>query len=153
MNIAYFDGACQPINPGGNMGIGVFIQLDNGHNHHISYCIFASEFETQTSNNIAEYLALNSALEYFIEHKMQDLPIGIIGDSQLVIKQMIGEYGANSGLYIPHYRRAQELAEQFANLSFRWVPREQNAIADGLSTKSLVNAGTIITDFAKFKKR
>jgi ribonuclease HI len=56
----------------------------------------------------------------------------IKGDSQLVIKQMKGEYRVNSATskkYVPEIKRLLAGKE----VSFSWVPREENEVADGLS--------------------
>ena len=57
----------------------------------------------------------------------------INGDSQLVIRQMIGQYAVRANQIIPLHRRARELAQQVGVDRWRWVPREQNYEADHLS--------------------
>jgi len=55
---------------------------------------------------------------------------------------MDGEWRALRGLYLPYYKKAKNLIRQNnLDLSFWWVPREQNEEADALSKESLIKAG------------
>jgi ribonuclease HI len=60
--IAYFDGACEPINPGGTASYGALI-LQAGEPIWMSSEIFRPENGNQTSNNLAEYSGLIAVLE------------------------------------------------------------------------------------------
>jgi ribonuclease HI len=55
------------------------------------------------------------------------------GDSQLVIRQLNGEYAVKSPRIAPLYARVKELLRFFHNVKLEWVPRELNAEADALS--------------------
>jgi len=80
------------------------------------------------SNNIAEYQALIFLLEHLRQQGTRDGGRGrclINGDSELVIRQMRGEYRVKQ----PHLQRLHAEAIRLAtglDLEFRWVPREQN---------------------------
>lgn len=127
-----FDGACEPVNPGGNMGFGTLI-VDLGSGETIYEGSGFSPASPLNSNNVAEYLALIQGFEWLIENGLQNSKIKVLGDSQLVIKQMSGEWPAKKGLYVPHYQRAIKLRIKFPNITFNWIPRNENAGADKLS--------------------
>lgn len=131
----HFDGACEPFNPGGRMGFGVHI---SGHTVGVIHTHGEqTDFDSQNSNNVAEYRALNIALDWLIENGYSRNPIQVFGDSMLVIKQMNGDWRAKGGRYYSEYLRAQELRDQFQVITFTWVPREKNQIADDLSKGDL----------------
>lgn len=140
--VAYVDGMCEPINPGGNIGVGAFI-LNKKRERiftHSKY-IKAGELGGVTSNNIAEYMGIISVLEYMIANNWQNENIVICGDAKLSIMQMRGEWNANGGLYLPYYHKAKELKKAFTNIKFEWVPREKNSIADELSKCEAIRNG------------
>lgn len=85
--VCYFDGACEPRNPGGNMGIGACIRCGNGELFAYSDFVPAAR---HNSNNVAEYMAFEKLLDFFIEKKCSNQRIFIYGDSKLVIEQMFG---------------------------------------------------------------
>jgi hypothetical protein len=87
--IAYFDGACEPINPGGTASYGAVI-LQAGEPIWMSSEIFRPENGNQTSNNLAEYSGLIAVLEWFAEHRLFDAEIRVFGDSKLVINFAVG---------------------------------------------------------------
>lgn len=80
--IAYFDGACEPRNPGGTASYGAVI-YDN--EELIWKCSEIYGRGEHTSNNVAEYAALIAVLGWFIEQELCDAEILVRGDSQLVI--------------------------------------------------------------------
>ena len=57
----------------------------------------------------------------------------IIGDSQLVIKQLIRNYRCTSMSLAPYFTTAIQLVNSFKNMSYMYVPRESNWEADELS--------------------
>lgn len=134
--VAYGDGACEPTNPGGNMGVGAFI-LDPHRKRifeHSEYIVA----HPHNSNNVAEYLALLAVLGFFINEGITAHPIKYVGDSQLVIKQMAGDWSANKGAYLKYYQKASQLIILFDDITFHWIPREQNELADELSKKAMI---------------
>jgi ribonuclease HI len=83
------------------------------------------------TNNVAEYEALMAAARWLVDEGIED-KIVIKGDSELVIKQMKGQYkvsSATSKKYVPEIRKLLEGKD----VSFSWVPREENDEADRLS--------------------
>jgi ribonuclease HI len=141
--IAYFDGCCEPVNPGGTMGFGAVVTEDG----QIIWqsCGMSAPDSGPTSNNLAEYTALLALLDYFIEADLVDSEIEIRGDSKLVIEQMTGNWRIDEGIYVPAARHAERLASKFTNLRLLWIPREYNQIADKLSKSELIKADIRIT--------
>ena len=110
-----------------------------------------------STNNFAEYTALIKALEYCSREGIKRLLVK--GDSQLVIKQMTGEYNVRSACILPLYMKATGYIRKFENIVFEWVPREGNKEADRLSKKAYadyvasINPNNIILPFGRFKGR
>ena len=128
----HFDGSCLPTNPGHHGGIGVVIK--NGEfSHKIS-----KEFDSEKliSNNVTEYAALIEGLEYLLANGLENEKIDVFGDSALVIRQCKGTYKVGEGMYRENAIKCQFLLRNFKNISFTWIPREQNGEADELSNKS-----------------
>jgi len=137
-NIAYFDGACEPINPGGTASYGAVIYEDD---EKVWECSEIYGTGKLMSNNVAEYAALIAVLEWFIEHDLCALEIIVRGDSKLVIEQMFGSWKIKSGLYTELAHKARELLTKFAKIQGEWIPRDRNEVADRLSKEALKRAG------------
>lgn len=137
MIIVYFDGACEPINPKGIATYGYVVYRDNQKIAEGSG-LACEPFSWNSSNNVAEYTALVKALEYLVENGLTDKQVVVRGDSQLVIRQMIGWYSVKSERIKPLYEKAVELASKFKEIEFEWIPREYNEEADNLSHKAYV---------------
>jgi ribonuclease HI len=88
------------------------------------------------TNNQAEYTALVRALEHAARlgtgHRVQ-----ILSDSELMVKQMRGEYRVKNEELRDLYEQARELAGRFPSVSFQHVRREQNKRADALCNEAL----------------
>lgn len=131
----FIDGACGPFNPGGYMGWGWHIKTSAP----VSFSDACGQ-HVANSNNVAEYLALNSLLEYLLANPgYTKFHILIKSDSQLLVKQMTGKWRIKNGLYAKEARKAAILASNFGNhkISFQWIPREENQLADDLSKAKL----------------
>lgn len=151
---AFFDGACQPRNPTGHMGMGMYvtkgldvIKWSDGKPEHYN-----------NSNNVAEYLALIALLEYlqFEKHKV----IIIKGDSQLVVKQLNEEWRIKEGRYVEYALLARELLRDLRKrnvVTLKWIPREQNVMADHMSNigaqKAANSVGLEIPDNFNFNQK
>ena len=129
---AYFDGLCEPKNPGGVATFG-FLVLRGGKRVHEASGLAATPYTDGATNNVAEYTGVLRALEWLLEQGLQKEKIVVRGDSELVIKQLKGEYKVKSPLLAPLYKQAREIALQFQGLRFEHVPREQNREADKLT--------------------
>lgn len=80
------------------------------------------------TNNRAEYFALLFALEDALALSATD--VKVLADSELIVKQVRGEYRVkNSGLK-PLFQRARRLAEYLTAFSIAHVPRDENRDAD-----------------------
>ncbi len=87
------------------------------------------------TNNVAEYKALLRGIELAIEHGGDE--VAFLGDSELVVKQVRGEYRVkDSGLKPLHAQVRSALAE-IGSWSIAHVRREQNARADELVNEAL----------------
>lgn len=89
----------------------------------------------ETTNNVAEYQAVYLGLV-----KAQELGITHVDfrmDSQLVARQLNGQYKIKHPELVPIYRRITELAKKFATVTFTHVLREYNTLADGVVNKLL----------------
>ncbi|MEM4781301.1 MAG: ribonuclease HI family protein, partial [Halalkalicoccus sp.] len=89
-----------------------------------------SERIGETTNNRAEYEALLRGLEVAREYGFEEIEIR--GDSQLVVKQLRGEWDANDPGMRERRVRAHELLSEFSEWSITHVPREVNERADEL---------------------
>src|SRR5437660_9650366 len=81
-------------------------------------------FLGRTTNNIAEYTGLVKALEH--ARHLGATRLTVYSDSELMVKQMNGEYRVKNAGLIPLYEEATRLRKQFAYAAFRHVRREQN---------------------------
>ena len=123
----YFDGASRG-NPG-PAAIGWVIVTDGG------IAAEGSERIGRTTNNQAEYEALVRALETAVEYGFDELRIR--GDSQLIVKQVRGEWDANDPTLREKRIRVRELLDRIGEWSIDHVPREINDRADELANEAL----------------
>jgi broad specificity phosphatase PhoE/ribonuclease HI len=93
------------------------------------------EFIGTASNNVAEYRGLIAGLEAAAELGAEVVTVRM--DSQLVIEQMSGRWQVKHPAMRPLASRASELAAQFREISFEWIPREQNKLADRLANEAM----------------
>lgn len=128
----YFDGLCQPYNPGGTACYAFIIKNEEGNTIHREYGLAARN----STNNIAEYTGVIKALEWLIENNYQNQTIVIMGDSLLVIHQIKKEFKVKAPTIIPLYRKAMSLISKFNHIQFEWIPREQNKEADRLTCRA-----------------
>ena len=132
--IAYIDGGARG-NPG-PAGYGVRIETADGkliEELHDSIGV--------ATNNVAEYRALVTALTYLDQHGFRNATIR--SDSQLLTKQMLGEYRVRSLSISPLHREASVLVERLGNIHFEHIPRNMNAEADRLANVAMdVNAAS-----------
>ena len=135
---AYFDGLCLPKNPGG-IACYAYIVKDGESVLHSDAGIAAEPMSPQATNNVAEYTALINALEWLDKNGFSSHKVIVRGDSQLVIKQMNGEFRVQNKQIIPLFQRAALLRKKFTNITINWVPRKQNNEADRLSEKAYNN--------------
>lgn len=87
------------------------------------------------TNNYAEYMAVIRALEIAIEQDVRF--IDFYCDSQLLVKQMLGEYKVKAPQIKELYVQAKELCRQLNEVGFTHVRREFNKEADALANQVL----------------
>ncbi|QZA88953.1 ribonuclease HI family protein [Salinarchaeum sp. IM2453] len=123
----YFDGASRG-NPG-PAAVGWVIVTSDG--------IVAEGSDTigTATNNQAEYQALIAGLEVASEYGFDELQIR--GDSELIIKQIRGEYQVSDPTLREHRVTAHELLSEFSDWELTHVPREVNNRADSLANEAL----------------
>lgn len=140
--ICYFDGCCEPVNPGGHASYGAVV-FDDGIRIWECSELFkpVKGKERETSNNVAEYSGFIAILEYLLSVNQQHNDILVYGDSKLVIEQMMGNWRIVKGFYKPLAYKAKHLVKQFKKLKLEWIPRDLNDIADELSKAELKKAG------------
>lgn len=88
-----------------------------------------------TTNNVAEYQGLLHALRWARERGARRLEI--FSDSELLVRQMSGQYRVKNPKLQPLYREAAELVAGFEGVSLQHVPRERNRKADALANRAL----------------
>lgn len=88
-----------------------------------------------TTNNVAEYRAVYLALEKALEHGARVVDMRM--DSQLVANQMNGIYKVKKPELSEIHRRIQELSARFDKVTYTYVAREYNKLAEGMVNKIL----------------
>lgn len=136
--VLYFDGAAFPNSPaGGDRGIGAVLQTPEGE----TVKEVADRLPGKGSSNSAEYEALIRGLQAAREMNCDEIMVK--GDSQLVIRQLEGKYRVKEPKLRPLFERVAKLAHEFQRFEVQWIPREQNKLADALSTKLLRSQSAI----------
>jgi ribonuclease HI len=87
------------------------------------------------TNNVAEYFGLIAALDYAQTHEIRALRVE--ADSELMVKQMRGQYKVKSEDLRPLYERAHKMAQTFESFRIDHVYRERNREADALANQAL----------------
>ena len=131
MITAYIDGGSRG-NPG-PAGYGVQIVGDDG-------VVVAELYGSlpNATNNVAEYNGLLAALRWAVDHRHQQVQVR--ADSELLVKQMRGEYKVKHPGLQPLVARARLLIGQLDDVTFQHVRREQNKEADRLSNLGMDEA-------------
>ena len=130
MITAYIDGGARG-NPG-PAGYGVHIELPDGSVEELHGALGIA------TNNVAEYNGLLAALRWAVEHGHTNVQIR--ADSELLVKQMRGEYKVKNPGLQPLVAKARILAGQLDRVEFEHVRREQNKDADRLSNVGMDEA-------------
>lgn len=128
-------------NPG-PAGAGVFIYNENN-----EIVRKAHLFLGTMTNNEAEYQAVILGLEtlkkVFGKEKLRNLDIVLQMDSELVCKQLRGEYQVKEEKLVPLFMKIWNArVSDFPHISFEHIPREKNAEADKLANQAMDEGGT-----------
>lgn len=100
-----------------------------------------AELLGRATNNVAEYRALLLGLERAKELGASE--VEVVNDSELVAKQINGQYKVKHESMRPLYLQALAALRDFASWTVRSVPRAQNARADALVNAALDRAGNL----------
>ena len=124
----YCDGASRG-NPG-EAGIGYIIIDGNG-----KVLKEESDYLGQATNNVAEYTALVRSLHDSI--KLGAKSVQVYSDSELMVKQIKGEYRVKNPGLAPLFQQVSGLIARFDNFKIDHVHREKNKKADSLANKGI----------------
>lgn len=125
----YFDGSCEPKNPGGIAGYGWrLVDMDGNEvkSAHAEVCRGPG-----ATNNIAEWAGVTAGLRYLDEQGWTG-ELEICGDSQLVIYQLIGKYKVRKETLMPYHSECMGYLKQW-DWTANWIPREENHHCDAMS--------------------
>ncbi|HEY3226433.1 MAG TPA: ribonuclease HI [Planctomycetota bacterium] len=136
----HFDGLCLPKNPGGVATFG-FVAKRGAKTVHEGYGLAAPPYTPEATNNVAEYTGVLKALEWALAQGFEKEKMVVRGDSELVIRQLKGEYKVKSPSIAHLFKRVRELAGRFPSITFEWIPREQNKEADALTNRAYAEFG------------
>ena len=92
------------------------------------------------TNNVAEYRALTAGLARAVEVGVDELEV--VSDSELLVKQMRGEYKVKNAALQELWREAGGLARELGKVTYRAVRREHNELADSLVNEALDRAAS-----------
>lgn len=129
--LLFTDGACEfdneykPI----NAGIGGVIKLKD------QTLLSFSENVGIKTNNEAEYLALIKGIDLCLENNISN--ISIFADSELVVKQINGDYKVKNERMAALHKKTHELLSKFNSWGINHVLRDKNTEADDLSKQGL----------------
>jgi len=87
------------------------------------------------TNNVAEYRALIAGLEKALELGLNE--VGVVSDSELLVKQMTGEYRVKNEALRKLNDEAERVARRIGDVSYTAVRREHNELADRLVNEAL----------------
>ncbi len=127
-HLLYIDGASRG-NPG-KAGTGYVIRDREG-----GLVDKGGRFLGRKTNNFAEYSALIDGLQSCISMKLTELDVR--SDSELLVRQLNGQYRVKSPNLAPLVREAKKLLERFDSVTITHIGREQNREADSLANLSI----------------
>jgi ribonuclease HI len=93
------------------------------------------KFIGKATNNVAEYFGLIAALDYADTHGIRALRI--LSDSELMVKQMRGQYKVKSEDLKPLFERARKMSQSLESFRIDHIYREQNSEADALANQAM----------------
>lgn len=126
---AYTDGASRG-NPG-ESGIGVILKDEQGNTITSQYGYIG-----RTTNNIAEYTALVTCLN--LVKKIECKNLIVHSDSELMVRQLNGEYKVKDKDIKKYYQRVKKILEDFSvEFEIKHIPRDENHEADRLANRGI----------------
>lgn len=124
----YTDGAARG-NPG-PAGAGAVIVNPDGH-----IVAKVGKFLGESTNNVAEYMGLILGLRRAKAMGIKELEV--FADSELLVKQLAGDYAVKAEHLKPLHDEAQQLLKAFSWIQVRHIPREENSQADAMSNRAI----------------
>lgn len=98
------------------------------------------EYIGETTNNVAEYMAVVSALNWVNKkYGNQKIQVNVFADSKLVAEQLSGRFKVKSLHLKPIIEQIKILGLELGGVIYSHVPREKNTEADRLANKALDN--------------
>jgi len=134
--IAYTDGGARG-NPG-PAGIGAVLYAEGPEGARGEKLAEISEYLGETTNNVAEYTALEYAL--LKAQELKAVQVHCYLDSELVVRQMNRVYKVKDAKLQKLFVRIWNLTQQFNQVTFEHVRREKNKEADALANKAMDEA-------------
>jgi ribonuclease HI len=136
----YYDGSCEPVNPGGVAAYGFLLHRDG--QLLTKECGMAAEpGSARATNNVAEYTALIRGLDAVLAVAVTGDRMVAAGDSMLTVRQSLGIWRAKSPNTIELSRAAKDrlnaLRDRGVQVDLIWIPRRLNSEADALSRLTL----------------
>ncbi|RIK11168.1 MAG: ribonuclease H [Acidobacteria bacterium] len=130
--VMFCDGGARG-NPGpAGIGAALFVESDAGE---LEEFASVSEYIGTGTNNEAEYAALIAGLEVALEYGASDIEVR--ADSELIVRQLSGQYRVKSANLKPLHAKAMSLLGSFESWRANHVAREQNRRADSLVNDAL----------------
>ncbi len=123
----YSDGASR--NNPGEAGAGVYILMDGTPLEGLA------RYLGTTTNNIAEYTAAIMGLEFAVKQGAQK--VKLFADSELLVKQINGQYKVKNEGLKPLHGKVKELIAKIGSVEVQYIPRAQNKEADALANKAI----------------
>jgi ribonuclease HI len=124
----FTDGAARG-NPG-PAGAGAVIVNPNGH-----IVAKVGKFLGESTNNVAEYMGLILGLKRAKAMGIRELEV--LADSELLVRQLHGDYAVKAEHLKPLHAEASELLKAFPGAIIRHIPREENSAADAMSNRAI----------------
>ncbi|XP_060178374.1 uncharacterized protein LOC132608358 [Lycium barbarum] len=121
----FFDGAANSK----GVGVGAVLISESGQHYPVSV-----KLKFPCTNNMAECEAYIFGLRMAADMNIQELLV--IGDSDLLVHQVRGEWTTKNVKILPYLYRMKDLCKRFIKVEFKHVPRTQNEFADALATLS-----------------
>jgi ribonuclease HI len=128
MELTIFTDGASRNNPG-EAGAGIFI-LRNG-----KPVDKIARYLGTTTNNIAEYQAAIIGLEQCV--KLGASMVKLHADSELMVKQLNGQYKVKNEGLKPLHARVKELIAKIGTVEVQYIPREKNKEADALANQAI----------------
>ena len=128
INLTIFTDGASRNNPG-EAGAGVLIIRDD------EPIAELARYLGTTTNNIAEYTAAIMGMEHAV--KLGASSVRLFADSELLVKQLNGQYKVKNEGLKPLYRKIKELIAKIGTVEVQYIPRAQNKGADALANKAI----------------